>query len=84
MDTILHRIGRAHGTITIRFVCIKRVKCIFEQLNINVEPSVMGCLNTFRHASVVSAVATGVVAGLGTDGYALALDWIVKRLEGAR
>lgn len=34
----------------------------------------------FRQTSVVSAVATGVIAGLGTDGYGLALDWIVKRL----
>jgi 3-dehydroquinate dehydratase II len=28
----------------------------------------------FRHHSVVSAVATGVVAGLGVDGYRLALQ----------
>ncbi|HEX6968308.1 MAG TPA: type II 3-dehydroquinate dehydratase, partial [Micromonosporaceae bacterium] len=28
---------------------------------------------TFRHHSVVSAVATGVIAGLGVDGYRLAL-----------
>ena len=30
----------------------------------------------FRHTSVVSRVATGVIAGLGTDGYLLALRWI--------
>ena len=38
----------------------------------------------FRHTSVVSAVATGVIAGLGVDGYELALDWIVKGLDAAR
>ena len=38
----------------------------------------------FRRTSVVSPVATGVVAGLGVDGYELALAWIVKRLGTGR
>jgi 3-dehydroquinate dehydratase-2 len=33
---------------------------------------------TFRHTSVVSAVATGVIAGFGFDSYRLALDHIVR------
>ena len=33
----------------------------------------------FRHHSVVSAVATGVVAGLGVDGYRLALRHLATR-----
>ena len=33
----------------------------------------------FRHHSVVSAVATGVIAGLGVDGYVLALRWLAAR-----
>jgi len=33
----------------------------------------------FRHHSVVSAVATGVIAGLGVDGYRLALRHIAGR-----
>lgn len=32
---------------------------------------------TFRHTSVISAVATGVIAGLGLKGYLLALGAIV-------
>jgi 3-dehydroquinate dehydratase-2 len=28
----------------------------------------------FRHHSVISAVATGVIAGLGVDGYRLAIE----------
>jgi len=32
---------------------------------------------TFRHTSVISAVATGVIAGFGFDSYRLALDQIV-------
>jgi 3-dehydroquinate dehydratase-2 len=33
----------------------------------------------FRHHSVVSAVATGVIAGLGVDGYRLALRHLAGR-----
>jgi 3-dehydroquinate dehydratase-2 len=32
------------------------------------------------HASLVSKVATGVIAGLGAEGYPLAIRWIVDRL----
>ena len=34
----------------------------------------------FRHHSVVSAVATGVICGLGVDGYRLALRHLADRL----
>lgn len=34
----------------------------------------------FRHTSVISAVATGVIAGFGFDSYVLALDVISRRL----
>ena len=34
----------------------------------------------FRHNSVISAVATGVIAGFGFDSYFLALDLIRRRL----
>lgn len=33
----------------------------------------------FRHHSVVSAVATGVICGLGVDGYRLALEHLATR-----
>jgi 3-dehydroquinate dehydratase-2 len=34
----------------------------------------------FRHTSVISAVATGVIAGFGFDSYLLALELIGRRL----
>ncbi len=34
----------------------------------------------FRHHSVISAVATGVIAGLGVDGYRLALEYLARAL----
>lgn len=33
----------------------------------------------FRHHSYLSAVASGVIVGLGIDGYRLALQWIAAR-----
>jgi len=33
----------------------------------------------FRHHSYVSAIATGVIAGLGIEGYVLALQWMALR-----
>ncbi|MBV1850390.1 type II 3-dehydroquinate dehydratase [Catellatospora tritici] len=35
----------------------------------------------FRHHSVISAVATGVICGLGVDGYRLALEHLFNRLN---
>ncbi|MCS0498189.1 type II 3-dehydroquinate dehydratase [Protaetiibacter mangrovi] len=35
----------------------------------------------FRHTSVVSGVATGVIAGLGFDSYLLALEAVRRRLS---
>ena len=32
----------------------------------------------FRHHSYVSGVATAVMAGLGVDGYLLALEWLAR------
>lgn len=33
----------------------------------------------FRHHSYLSPIAIGVIAGLGTDGYGLALDYFARR-----
>jgi 3-dehydroquinate dehydratase II len=33
----------------------------------------------FRHESVITGAATGIIAGLGFDGYALALRWIAAQ-----
>ena len=38
----------------------------------------------FRHHSVVSAVATGVICGLGVDGYHLALRYLAAQVSGGR
>jgi 3-dehydroquinate dehydratase II len=35
---------------------------------------------TYRHASYVSAHASGVIVGLGVEGYVLALSWLSARV----
>lgn len=35
---------------------------------------------SFRHHSYLSAIAVGVICGLGVDGYRLAIDFALKRL----
>jgi 3-dehydroquinate dehydratase-2 len=37
-----------------------------------------------RHHSYVSAHASGVIVGLGVEGYVLALSWLASRLDGAQ
>jgi 3-dehydroquinate dehydratase-2 len=34
----------------------------------------------FRHVSYLSAIAVGVICGLGTEGYGAALDFAIKKL----
>ncbi|MFN2561825.1 MAG: type II 3-dehydroquinate dehydratase [Jatrophihabitans sp.] len=38
---------------------------------------------SYRHASYVSAHATGVIVGLGVEGYVLALSWLSARSPSA-
>ncbi len=35
----------------------------------------------FRHQSMVAGVATGQISGLGSDGYFLALEYLVRRCQ---
>ena len=39
---------------------------------------------TFRHHSFVSPVAAGIVVGFGVDGYALAIDGLVRKVRPLR
>ncbi len=50
-----------------------------DALAIEVHISNVHAREEFRHHSVVSAVATGVIAGLGVDGYRLALEHLARR-----
>lgn len=34
----------------------------------------------FRHHSYISGIATGVICGLGVDGYRIAIEFVIKKL----
>jgi 3-dehydroquinate dehydratase-2 len=45
---------------------------------VEVHISTIHAREEFRHHSVISGVATGVIAGLGVDGYRLALEYLSR------
>ncbi|MPY79249.1 MAG: type II 3-dehydroquinate dehydratase [Actinophytocola sp.] len=73
---VLNAAAWTHYSIAVRDACAQLTAPLIEVHLSNVYQR-----EEFRHHSVISAVATGVIAGLGVDGYALALRWMAKHLE---
>jgi 3-dehydroquinate dehydratase-2 len=69
VDVVLNPAAWSHYSIAIRDAC-----AMLRGRLVEVHISNIHTREEFRHHSVVSAVATGVVAGLGIDGYRLALE----------
>jgi 3-dehydroquinate dehydratase-2 len=63
-----------HYSIAVRDACAQLTAPLIELHISNVHRR-----EEFRHHSVLSAVATGVIVGLGVEGYALALRWQAQR-----
>ena len=63
----------SHYSYAIRDACV-----LLRSRLVEVHISNVHAREQFRHHSVVSAVATGVIAGLGIDGYRLALHHIAR------
>lgn len=74
---ILNPAGWSHTSVVIRDACAQLTAPLVE-----VHISNIHAREEFRHHSYVSAVASGVIAGLGVDGYALALRWLAARIKG--
>jgi 3-dehydroquinate dehydratase-2 len=64
----------SHYSIALRDACASLTAPLIE-----VHISNIHAREEFRHRSVISAVAAGVICGLGVDGYRLALEHLARR-----
>jgi 3-dehydroquinate dehydratase-2 len=71
---VLNAAAWSHYSIALRDACSQLTAPLVE-----VHISQTAAREDFRHASVVSAVATGTITGLGVEGYRLALAWLDRQ-----
>ena len=71
LPVVLNPAAWSHYSIALRDACAQLTAPLVE-----VHISNTAAREDFRHHSVVSAVATGTITGLGVDGYRLALAWL--------
>ncbi len=74
VPVILNSAAWSHYSYALRDACSQLTAPLVE-----VHISQTAAREEFRHHSVVSAVATGTITGLGVDGYRLALSWLANR-----
>jgi 3-dehydroquinate dehydratase II len=74
IPVVLNAGAWTHTSIAVRDACAQRTAPLVEVHISNVHTR-----EEFRHHSYVSAVASGVIVGLGVSGYALALRWIAEQ-----
>jgi len=77
-DVVINPGGWSHYNIAVRDAC-----ALLGGRLIEVHISNIHKREEFRHKSVITAVATGVIAGLGVDGYRLALEHLAQVGDGA-
>jgi 3-dehydroquinate dehydratase-2 len=73
---VLNPAAWTHTSVALRDACSQLTGPLVEVHITNVHAR-----EPFRQHSYISPVATGVVAGLGTDGYELALRWLASRIR---
>jgi 3-dehydroquinate dehydratase II len=73
---VLNPAAWSHYSVAVRDAC-----AMLRAPLVEVHISNIHAREEFRHHSVVSAVATGVIAGLGVDGYLLALRHLAARQD---
>jgi len=76
LPVVLNAGGWTHTSVALRDACAQRTAALVEVHISNVHTR-----EEFRHHSYISAVASGVIVGLGVPGYALALRWVAEQLR---
>jgi len=71
---VLNPAGWSHTSVALRDACAAVTGPLVE-----VHISNIHAREEFRHFSYVSGVASGVVVGLGVDGYVAALGWLARQ-----
>ncbi|MCT2583231.1 type II 3-dehydroquinate dehydratase [Actinophytocola gossypii] len=71
IPVVLNAGAWTHYSIAVRDACAQLTAPLVEVHITNVHKR-----EEFRHHSYISAVASGVIVGLGVDGYPLALRWL--------
>ncbi len=74
LPVVLNPAGWSHTSVVLRDACAQLTAPLVE-----VHISNIHAREPFRHHSYVSAVAAGVICGLGVEGYALALRFLAGR-----
>ena len=73
VPVVLNAGALTHTSIALRDACAARTAPLVE-----VHISNVHAREEFRHHSYISAVASGVIVGLGVEGYVLALSWLAS------
>jgi 3-dehydroquinate dehydratase II len=76
LPMVLNAGALTHTSIALRDAVAARTAPLVE-----VHISNVHAREEFRHHSYISAVASGVIVGLGVEGYVLALSWISSNSE---
>lgn len=71
LPVVLNAGAWSHYSYAVRDACAQLTQPLIE-----VHITQTAAREEFRHTSVISAVATGTITGLGVDGYRLALSWL--------
>ncbi len=74
LPVVLNAGALTHTSVALRDAAAARTAPLVE-----VHISNVHAREEFRHHSYLSAVASGVIVGLGVEGYVLALSWISSR-----